>query len=157
MSFPGMPVRKTAEDCEEPVCESAVDFMKMSKKVSGLETKHRDNCPLNREELGKNTWSFLHTMAAYYPEKPTKSDTEDMTAFLKSFSRFYPCRTCARDLKEDLGYFPPEENVSTRIDLAKYFCMLHNRVNVKLGKEGGEFDCSIENLDKRWRKNKDDC
>merc|ERR1712060_752090 len=123
---------------------SAARMMKSSMKKS-------PNCPLNKAQLGKNTWSFLHTMAAYYPEKPTVNDQKDMSTFITTFSKFYPCKDCARDFRDDLEYFPPKENVGSRVDLAKYFCMLHNRVNTKLGRD--EFDCSIQSLDQRWKKN----
>merc|ERR1711893_412994 len=144
---------RQGDDCDMPVCESASDFSnaaKMFKNASKSSKPH--DCPLNKEQLGNKTWSFLHTMAAYYPDKPTPEQQVSMNQFITSFSQFYPCKPCAKDFREDLGYFPVEENTGSRVDLSKYFCMLHNRVSSKLGRET-EFDCSIENLDKRWRSN----
>ena len=151
---------RQGDDCDMPVCESASDFSNDAKmfskpQSSDLPKTNLHNCPLNKEKLGQNTWSFLHTMAAYYPDKPTTEQQSSMNQFITSFSNFYPCKPCARDFREDLGYFPVDENTGSRIDLSKYFCMLHNRVSSKLGREE-EFDCGIESLDKRWRKN-DEC
>jgi hypothetical protein len=50
--------------------------------------------------LGNKTWGFLHTMAAYYPDKPTPEERADMTNFFTTFSKFYPCSACAKDFQE---------------------------------------------------------
>ncbi|KAG5391440.1 hypothetical protein IGI04_021403 [Brassica rapa subsp. trilocularis] len=34
--------------------------------------------PVTKEELGKATWTFLHTLAAQYPEKPTRQQKKDI-------------------------------------------------------------------------------
>ena len=57
-------------------------------------------CPADSVELGRSTWSFLHTMAAYYPDKPSDKQKSDMTQFISIFSKFYPCEVCAEDLRE---------------------------------------------------------
>lgn len=54
-------------------------------------------CPEDAFTLGRKTWSFLHTMAAYYPEKPSQDDKRDMTEMMRLLSRFYPCHECAED------------------------------------------------------------
>ena len=56
-------------------------------------------CPLDKDSLGQKTWSFLHTMAAYFPDKPTTTQQKEMSAFMKLFSKYYPCDHCAKDFQ----------------------------------------------------------
>ncbi len=44
---------------------------------------------------------------------------------------------------------PPDKLVASREGVMKWLCERHNEVNVRLGKTA--FDCSIRNLDKRWK------
>lgn len=54
----------------------------------------QNNCPADVETLGRHTWTLLHTMAAYYPERPSPSQQESMKMFMKTFSENYPCWFC---------------------------------------------------------------
>lgn len=83
-------------------------------------------------------------MASYYPDNPTVDDRIQMNNFINGLARFYPCETCANDLRNDIRNYPPE--TENRNKLSNWWCMIHNRVNRKLGKK--EFDC--KNLDQRW-------
>ncbi|KOC63727.1 FAD-linked sulfhydryl oxidase ALR [Habropoda laboriosa] len=105
----------------------------------------RDDCPLDKDELGSKTWSFLHTMAAYYPSSPSEEQKTDMKKFFHIFSKFYPCYVCAEDLQEQLKHCPPQTD--SQKQLSQWLCIIHNEVNKKLGKS--EFDCNL--VDQRWR------
>ncbi|KAH9390704.1 hypothetical protein TYRP_006283 [Tyrophagus putrescentiae] len=104
----------------------------------------REDCPLDKDQLGRASWSLVHTMAAYYPETPTAEDRTSMGAFVRALGRFYPCESCAEDFRRDIDQHPPD--TSSRTALAAWWCQAHNRVNRKLGKT--EFDCS--RVDERW-------
>ncbi|KAL0270981.1 UNVERIFIED_CONTAM: hypothetical protein PYX00_008234 [Menopon gallinae] len=103
------------------------------------------NCPLDREGLGRSTWGFLHTMAAYYPDKPTEEQENEIRQFFNLFSHFYPCQDCAEDLQRQIQRFPPK--TESRQELSQWLCRVHNRINLRLGKP--QFDCT--RVDERWK------
>ncbi|XP_034940244.1 FAD-linked sulfhydryl oxidase ALR [Chelonus insularis] len=107
--------------------------------------RKRLDCPLDKDELGSATWSFLHTMAAYYPDKPTSQESIDMKTFFNVFSKFYPCAPCAEDLRQQLKKTPPQ--TESQKELSQWLCKIHNEVNKKLGKK--LFDCKL--VDQRWK------
>ncbi|GAB1604718.1 FAD-linked sulfhydryl oxidase ALR-like [Argonauta hians] len=144
---PGVSTAKKDEKPPEKVCRACTDFkswMKTQSSVTQIEKKPVE-CPLDKEELGSNTWSFLHTMAAYYPDKPTTQQQQDMHTFINIFAKFYPCDYCAKHLRKDLKTNTPD--TSSRHNLSQWFCHTHNRVNLMLGKP--QFDCS--KVDERWK------
>ncbi|KAF8347771.1 growth factor [Amanita rubescens] len=102
-------------------------------------------CPPDVEQLGRATWTFLHTTAAYYPDKPTPTQRANMLTLLRALPVLYPCSWCAIDFGEDIKDHPPD--VSSRASLSRWLCERHNAVNEKLGKE--KFDCS--KTDERWK------
>ncbi|KAF9269093.1 FAD-dependent thiol oxidase [Marasmius fiardii PR-910] len=105
------------------------------------------HCPADVEQLGNATWTFLHTTAAYYPERPTPNQRANMLSLIRAIPILYPCSHCANDFGQDIKVNPPD--VSSRAGLSKWLCQRHNEVNVKLGKK--TFDCGLEKLDERWK------
>lgn len=101
--------------------------------------------PADFYQLGSSTWTLLHTMAAYYPSRPSAEKQAHTKQFLSTLPHVYPCRHCATDLAEEMERRPPR--VGTRLEFAQWMCEVHNGVNVKLGKP--EFDCTL--VDQRWR------
>jgi len=102
-------------------------------------------CPPDRGELGSSSWSLLHSLAAYFPSKPSVVEQEEAKQFMHLFSKLYPCHDCAEDLKKDLIDDPPK--VASSDEFSQWMCELHNKVNLKLGKP--IFDCS--KVFQRWR------
>ncbi|KAH9984427.1 ERV/ALR sulfhydryl oxidase domain-containing protein [Russula vinacea] len=102
-------------------------------------------CPPDVESLGRATWTFLHTTAAYYPETPTPTQRAHMLQLLHALPQLYPCSHCADDLGARMQRRPPD--VRSRTALAAWLCATHNEVNAELGKPA--FDCG--RVDERWR------
>ncbi|KAJ5766933.1 uncharacterized protein N7511_004549 [Penicillium nucicola] len=106
-------------------------------------------CPPDVEQLGRSTWTLLHSMAATYPEKANTEHQENMRGFLKFFSKLYPCWVCADDFQTWMAH-PSGRNqpkLESRKEFGWWMCEAHNEVNRKLGKK--EFDCRF--WEERWR------
>ncbi|CAG8894055.1 unnamed protein product [Penicillium nalgiovense] len=107
------------------------------------------DCPPDVEELGRSTWTLLHSMAATYPEKADAEHQANMGGFLKFFSKLYPCWVCADDFRAWMAH-PSGRNqpkLGSRKEFGWWMCEAHNEVNRKLGKK--EFDCRL--WEERWR------
>jgi FAD-linked sulfhydryl oxidase len=86
-----------------------------------------------RATLGRQTWFFLHTVAAKYPEKPSEVDKRMVRNLVASLGQLYPCKLCREHLK--LKLMDPAlgpVRVENRQELATWFCELHNMVNVSI-------------------------
>eukprot|EP00877_Chromochloris_zofingiensis_P003706 jgi/Chrzof1/13336/Cz07g29100.t1 len=107
-------------------------------------------CPPDILELGHATWTLLHAMAAYYPEKPSLGQQAKMLALIEALGDFYPCTECAAHMRKELRHNPPK--VSDNKQLSQWMCELHNEVNERLGRP--KFDCS--KVFERWRDGPED-
>ena len=112
----------------------------------------RSDCPADTALLGRSTWTFLHTTAAYYPLQAPPDTQANMAKLLSSLSLLYPCLPCAEDFQEKVKENPPD--VSGREALSRWLCERHNEVNDKLGK--ATFDCGWSALSRRWKDGPED-
>jgi FAD-linked sulfhydryl oxidase len=119
-------------------CPTCTDFKSWTRHLSTTE------CPADKSELGRSTWTLLHTMAANYPQQPTLLHQHTMHQFLRTISTLYPCTHCAHDFEADMHANPPD--LSNRDGFSVWMCERHNMVNSKLGKP--QFDC--KKVLKRW-------
>ncbi|EEA18988.1 Flavin-linked sulfhydryl oxidase of the mitochondrial IMS [Talaromyces marneffei ATCC 18224] len=107
------------------------------------------DCPPDVEELGRSTWTFLHTLTATYPTTASTEKQTQMRSFLGLFSNLYPCWACAEDFRNWMSdpTGKNEPRLSSRAEFGQWMCEAHNAVNRKLGKK--EFDCRL--WEERWR------
>jgi FAD-linked sulfhydryl oxidase len=108
-------------------------------------------CPPDVEQLGRHTWTFLHTTAAYYPDQPSEQHKKNASALFNSLPSLYPCSFCADELGKEMQRVGPPD-VSSRSTLSNWLCNIHNEVNERLGKK--QFDCS--KVLNRWKDGWDD-
>ncbi|KAL7583772.1 hypothetical protein Lser_V15G45869 [Lactuca serriola] len=109
-------------------------------------TKQISTGPVSREELGRATWTFIHTLGAQYPENPTRQQKKDVKELMAIISRIYPCKECADHFKEVLRSNPVQ--AGSQGEFSQWLCRVHNVVNRSLGKP--TFPC--ERVDARWGK-----
>ncbi|KAK4437996.1 FAD-linked sulfhydryl oxidase ERV1 [Sesamum alatum] len=108
--------------------------------------KGKSSGPTTKEDLGRATWTFLHTLAAQYPDKPTRQQRKDVKELMAILSRMYPCKECADHFKEVIRANPVQ--AGSHHDFSQWLCHVHNVVNRSLGKP--VFPC--ERVDARWGK-----
>lgn len=101
--------------------------------------------PPDIEEIGRASWTMLHTTAAKYPDNPTEKDKKRMTQLIDSLSGLYPCEKCKYHLAEYIKENPVK--TENKQNLQNWLCTFHNSVNERIGKD--KFDCNID-LENRW-------
>ncbi|KAL6867635.1 hypothetical protein ACP4OV_015659 [Aristida adscensionis] len=102
--------------------------------------------PLTKEEVGRATWMLLHTIAAQFPDGPTRQQKRDAKELMHIISRLYPCKECADHFKEVLKANPVQ--AGSQAEFSQWLCYVHNVVNRSLGKP--IFPCQRVNA--RWGK-----
>ncbi|RKP14771.1 ERV/ALR sulfhydryl oxidase domain-containing protein [Piptocephalis cylindrospora] len=130
-------------------CRACTDFSswkKLGRTTSASKSSPPQNkeCPPDREDLGRATWTFLHTMADHFPERPNLQQQHKAYTLLTNLADLYPCGECAEHLQVEVKNNPPDTR--SRSLLSQWLCGVHNNVNVRLGKDA--FDCSL--LGDRW-------
>lgn len=148
-------------DCKEKVCKSKMEMLQKAfgsaKSPSTVPLSpvapYLKSCPVDKDDLGSQTWTLLHTLAAHYPTTPTPQEQEMIKQFYASLAHFYPCKICAEDLQKSVAESPPAAH--SREAMALWTCQLHNEVNIKLGKPS--HPCVLAELDARWLDGGDDC
>ncbi|KAL2127890.1 hypothetical protein VTI74DRAFT_10019 [Chaetomium olivicolor] len=132
-------------------CRSCTSFAswaaqtKSSLKASAAPAQPPKDCPPDVEQLGRSTWTLLHSIAATYPPTPTHKEQSDLKSFMRLFSKLYPCWVCAEDFQK---YMEKQEvRAGSRDEFGNWLCDAHNEVNRKLGKP--MFDC--KRWEERWR------
>ena len=132
---------------QEPVINKSLtptQIVSSDDLIPGSRTYGKENPP-DVNKLGAASWTFLHAMAAKYPQKPTPLQQEEMTDFLTIFSHVYPCFWCAKDFEKYITENAPQ--VKSQEELSIWMCQAHNKVNKKLGK--AQFNCNF--WKERWR------
>jgi FAD-linked sulfhydryl oxidase len=94
---------------------------------------------VTREALGRATWTLLHTLAARFPDHPTRRQRRDAESLIDALTRVYPCGECAAHFAELCRRDPPDASSGAALRL--WTCRAHNSVNQRLGKPA--FDCAL--------------
>ena len=145
-----------APPCVERACSSKADAMRKMFEQTGkpapvatvpATSSGAGPCPPDRDELGRHSWTLLHTLAAYFPDEPTADESKAAVGFVQALGILYPCSHCAADLRYSMAENPPK--AGSRAELSAWLCEAHNRVNRALGKS--VFSCALADLDERWR------
>ncbi|KAG7886784.1 hypothetical protein KL938_000437 [Ogataea parapolymorpha] len=90
-------------------CNTLLDFKAVTKSATKTVA---DDCPPDVEQLGRSTWTFLHSVAAKYPEQASEEQQEDMRTFLRVFGNIYPCWFCAKDFRQYMEKDKPKIEAS---------------------------------------------
>ena len=89
---------------------------------------------MDPEIWGPTYWSFLHTVAAHYPLKPTATERKVHYRLIHHFPEFIPHRTIAADFRRLLEANPVTPYLDNTAAFVRWVNHIHNVVNEKLDK-----------------------
>jgi hypothetical protein len=86
------------------------------------------------EVWGPFFWQTIHITALGYPSEPTYAHKKAAKEFFESLQLLIPCPTCRDHYQSHLEKNPITPYLDRRSDLFRWTIILHNEVNVMLGK-----------------------
>lgn len=98
---------------------------------------------LDAEIWGPHFWFTIHTIAITYPSHPNDTVKKKYYDFIQNLPLFIPDPKMGNELSSYLDKFPVTPYLDSRMSFMKWVHFLHNKINMKLGKELLDFDESI--------------
>ena len=83
---------------------------------------------------GTHLWEFLHTMCHDYPLKPTDEHKKTFKMFIASLTTLLPCCICRKSFTLFYNNIPIDAYLNDRQGVIFWMYIIHNIVNLKLGK-----------------------
>lgn len=83
---------------------------------------------------GPPFWFIIHTIAFYYPEKPSFNEKRHMFEFFQNLQYIIPCQVCRQHYTKHFQEFPVTPFLDNKANLVSWTVQLHNRVNESTGK-----------------------
>ena len=111
----------------------------MNNLYESVKKKDNVNNGMMTKVWGPPGWMFLHIVTMGYPVKIDNFNEEHLMRkrkikeFFNNLGYILPCRYCRESYLNFIKETPIDDHLNTRVDLAKWFYDIHNKVNYKLG------------------------
>lgn len=112
---------------------------------------------------GKPSWTFLHTIAAAYPDRPTLEDARRMRQTLENLGWQLPCERCRMHWGDGVKGLS-DYDLRSSYHLQRWLVARHNEVNQRYGRDPvpekdamktylqGDFEEKIPKIDETFSK-----
>ena len=97
---------------------------------------------------GPSFWFVIHTIAFYYPEKPSFNEKRHMYEFFQNLQHIIPCNVCRQHYTKHFNDHPISPYLDNKSNLVAWTVELHNRVNQTIGKPTKSVDDVIKHYHK---------
>jgi hypothetical protein len=99
---------------------------------------------------GPHGWTFIHTIALYYPDKPSIIEQDNMVNFFNNIGKVLPCPKCREHYNTNLNKQELKIASKSRDLLFSWTVMMHNKVNKQNNKKIWTVDEAMKNMAKLY-------
>lgn len=99
---------------------------------------------VEKSRWGPHFWATIHYVALGYPDNPSASDKTNYLRFYNNLHNILPCAECCEHLRANIKKLPDiHDYMDNSARLFEWTVLLHNAVNVMLGKKEWKLDRAI--------------